>query len=69
MNRFGVISTSKGLQVFPYEQLVDSNVWFSGTETECNDYIKSVYDHTGQDAQELDPRDYDRVDDFGDPCS
>jgi len=58
-------------------------VMFSGTKEECEQFIveykiqqeqENGLAHQEQwdlheEMQELDPRDYERLDDFGDPCS
>lgn len=68
---FYVIHTSKGLRVqsITHMMFIDpADVWFSGTESQCQDFIQSAYSNDNEEMQELDPRDYERLDDYGDPC-
>ena len=51
MEKYGVISTTNGLQtMLYYEAIVNNNVWFSGSKAECDAYIQSVHKHTGSNS-------------------
>lgn len=54
------------------------SVMFSGTKEECEQYLalEAGVDHADimdltiqEEMEELDPRDCERLDDYGDPCS
>lgn len=43
---FYVVHTSKGLRTVPHSSMLFTgvdDVWFSGTEAECEDYILDMY--------------------------